>query len=337
MRAVNRYLLASLAVLGSAWASSAQAQSGDVYSWLERALQAGDVLTYRAQCVAENHDPFTQSAARALKAEFIECCDGPSGRMRTEYMAPPQLVNTVVLEDREFVYQIDKKRRIALKQSATAGSMLPSIEGSRLDLLRRNYSATIAGTRVIAGRECAIVEIMPNADRAGNPWRRLFIDKRTAFPLRIENANGAGLLVNTKAVVDVDYSFRPPKGFFALPGDVVIKADPVHRSGPLRVDATLGTQLGFRPILPQYVPAGYVFAGAHVIGADGAKAVHLMYFDGLSTISLFEEPTRSRGRTGWAPGGPGAHALSWTSGNLSLTLIGDILPQELVQMRDSMG
>ena len=76
-------------------------------------------------------------------------------------------------------------------------------------------------------------------------------------------------------------------------------------------------------------------------GGNGVTVIHLMYFDGLSTISLFEEQVAAGARGGgpnWMPGEVGASGLRWVApgGAVAFTLIGDVLPQELEKVKGSL-
>jgi len=332
---------ASGCVLGGlllVWAGGVWAQDTRGYELLEKAAAADTELTYQAECVAETHGPLTQRrAVGPTKIVYTETVDGPKGLRRIDYKEPPWFADVTVLEGPQFLYHLNRQRGVALRQDAAAGAMLAGVQDAGMALLRKNYSVSVMGIENLAGRDCLILEIMPTPDRAGNPWRRLFVDRHTNLPLRIENANGAGMLTNTKTVRRIAYDVRRGEAFFGLPDDVTVKTDPVGRGAAIEVGQELEKQAGFGPLLPEHVPDGYVFAGALVIRSNGARAVHIMYFDGLSTISLFEERTKNgRDFGGWGEGGMGAHELSWMRQGIGFTLLGDILPQELLRMRDSM-
>jgi negative regulator of sigma E activity len=320
------------------WAGGVWAQDTRGYELLEKATAADTELTYQAECVAETHGPLMQpGAVGPTRIVYTETVDGPKGLRRIDYKEPPRFADVTVLEGPKFVYHLDRQRAVALRQDAAAGAMLANVHDARMSLLRENYTVSVMGIENVAGRDCLILEIMPTPDRAGNPWRRLFVDRHTNLPLRIENANGAGMLTNTRTVRRIAYDFRAAEAFFGLSDDVTVRGDPVGRGAAIEVGQELERQAGFGPLQPEHMPDGYVFAGALVIRANGARAVHIMYFDGLSTISLFEERVKNgRGYGGWGEGGTGAHELNWLKRGIGFTLIGDILPQELIRMRDSM-
>jgi len=319
------------------------AQARSPLDVLREALRSGalgpaTVLSYTATCEAETHDPFSSVTGVTGRTRYVERVDGPRQRRRIDYQAPGQLLNIVVLEDPTSIYQWDTQRGIAIRQDNNACAMLPSIERDRLAILSENYTASIVGKSTVAGRPCLIVEVMPV--RQGNPWRRIYVDRDKLLPLRTENANGAGFLTHSMAVVDISYSIPGDPGMFQLPPGTIVRDDPVERSVALPMNR-LEEKAGFAPIAPGYVPAGYRFAGGQVIRAGDSTVIHLMYFDGMSTVSLFEElvaPGARGGGQDWMPGEVGASGLSWVApgGAVAFTLIGDVLPQELEKVKGSL-
>ena len=106
---------------------------------------------------------------------------------------------------------------------------------------------------------------------------------------------------------------------------------------------------GFKPVTPKYLPEGFVLSGADVSNIKGLRSLHLIYSDGIRTLSLFENATdRAIDFAGLAPrtisfdkhdgqyvrDGP-TTLLAWREEGLAFALVGDLDLKELVQIATS--
>ena len=95
---------------------------------------------------------------------------------------------------------------------------------------------------------------------------------------------------------------------------------------------------GFKPVNPRYLPEGFKIIGAENSTFRGLKNLHLLYSDGIRTLSLFEnnsdaEPdfggvkpsaTRFEGHDAqYVKDGP-TTLLTWREKGLAFALIGDL-------------
>ncbi|HEY3284813.1 MAG TPA: sigma-E factor regulatory protein RseB domain-containing protein [Armatimonadota bacterium] len=215
------------------------------------------------------------------------------------------------------------------------GRRLPAEE--RLSLLLRNYRLKREGTGQVAGRKATVLSISPR--RPGNPSQTLWIDDDTGIVLRNQLRNCFGAMVSDTAFVKLDLNPGPAN---KLPFP-----DPPKRPEP-----------GFLLLRPTYVPTGYQYVATEGIEIRGQQAAHLMYTDGLNTISLFqrirkdEPPVDDPHRDGprrdphpgplppWARrGDPHKAPIQIVKRHLedrSVTLIGDIPRPELEKMAGSL-
>jgi negative regulator of sigma E activity len=103
---------------------------------------------------------------------------------------------------------------------------------------------------------------------------------------------------------------------------------------------------GFVPITPKFLPEGFSLVGADVSTVNGVKNLHLIYSDGIRTLSLFENatgratdfskmqphPTRVEGHdASYVRDGP-TTLLAWRERNLTFCVVGDLDLKELIQI-----
>jgi hypothetical protein len=288
------------------------------------ALRAEEQVRYRgSQIVVEYQDGREQ-----LRSTQEVVCDGPNQRMRVEVSSPGDLAGTVTIQDGTDRWQFDPSTRRWLHQSAPAERYV-SFEES-IDLLFRNYTIESGGEETVAGRTCRKYDVLPRM--AGNPSRRLFVDSYTHLPLRTENVNGMGELFRVVCFTSVSFPDAIDADRFAPPQERV-REDFVERWGPMSLNDA-ASSVDFPLAEPGYIPSGYRFAGAVVLRKDFQYAAHLQWYDGLSLISLFKQRSGTTlPSTGWEESH--ANSVSWVSMGYYYTLVGDVVPGELSQIRDS--
>ena len=100
---------------------------------------------------------------------------------------------------------------------------------------------------------------------------------------------------------------------------------------------------GFAPAGPHYLPEGFTIVSADVSVVRGVKTLHLLYSDGVRSLSLFEngasasadfgnlKPTATKVENHdaqYVADGP-TTLLSWREAGLMLALVGDLDIKEL--------
>jgi len=209
-----------------------------------------------------------------------------------------------------------------------------------LDLVLRNYTATLAGTEEVAGREAVRLRIRPN--RPNRPSLVLSLDAQTRFRLRVQRMDADGRLVRDHAYVRIQFGVAAPAGRFTPPqGARVVKVRP--RGLPVRDD------VDFTVLQPVWLPEGFRETAARVStfrvrDASGKMVpryrVHLGYGDGVASISLFQarmkRPAGFREPHEIARYG-GLWVLTAYREGLRLTLMGEIGRDDLARMLASVS
>ncbi len=321
------WIFVCLAVAGAtAWGQG----PFDPVQVIARSNDALEGLRYEGRRLVTNFDLL----GRKTEVEYREYFDGARQGVplrRLEYVRDSHLQGIIMVDDGRFVWQYNPRTKRAIRQRS-GPHMLPEVLARRTELLLENYDCRERGMEQVAGRKCYVVELLPRVP--GNPSRTVYADVFTYLPLKTVNLRGTGTLKSISEFTSINFHPRFGKDLFAVPRDVVVVGG-ISREGPYDLQRAAG-RLGVAIRTPKYLPPGYVFAGAHCLwGAGGARAVHLLYFDGLSTISLFEEPTTHHVVERWLPAGS-VHEFRWADGAMKYTLIGDIVPAELARIKDSL-
>lgn len=135
------------------------------------------------------------------------------------------------------------------------------------------YRATLAGGGRVAGHAAQLVEV-----KAADRWRygyRLWIERKTGLPLRVDLLGEDGQAVEQIAFTELELGHRPADADLEASGGVALK----------RMEAL--APLGHEP--PRWTvptpPAGYELRAARY----GAEGVQLLYSDGLASVSVYVE------------------------------------------------
>lgn len=216
----------------------------------------------------------------------------------------------------------------------------------QLGLLAAKYVALPQGSTVL---DTGPAEVLEFAERAtGQVRERLYLDAASGLVVRRETFDRAGAAVRVVAYVTLELT----------PATVPALVDPRRGSGddpdtvgtspqPLGVPATrdVGARLrdaGF--VVPEELDAGYRLLAVHELPLDTHPAVHLLYGDGLYTLSLFQQQGKlasvgrrdavpletEHGGTVWRwPGSEPRHVV-WTGDQLTFTVLTDAPTDEVL-------
>ena len=241
-------------------------------------------------------------------------------KTRTEYVAPPCVAGTIILNVGRQRWQYSSKTQRWVR-------CFHQDEEDHLALARRNYRSEPAGEGIVAGRPASVFILVPTTP--GNPGKTIWVDKKCDLVVRSEWHNSAGEVISWSRFTEIE--FDPPN----MPDELF---------QPPRLPAqTVETQLDrpcFKVIIPGYVPKGYVLSGTTVLQVGRERAVHLKYTNGINTISLFERvelkmpdtpPDAVKHPTGY----PSPQVVNWRQNGVVFTLMGDVSHSELRKIADS--
>ncbi len=173
---------------------------------------------------------------------------------------------------------------------------------------------------------------------------RVWIDAQTRLILQKETYHADGTIGSRTQFENIRYTQTMPPALFATPipaGYHVIEnnAPTANASDIERVvkDA------GFTPASPRYLPEGFTVVSADVTTLKGVKTLHLMYSDGIRSLSLFENAanatadyghmkpvaTKIENRDALYVNDGSTTFLSWKNSGLTFALVGDLDLKEL--------
>jgi len=304
-RARFSVLAALTALLGSALAATCPAE--DALDLVRRSQSADRTVSYRGLKYAD-----IWIAGRVIRAHFKIVHSKPD-RTRTEYFAPSELAGIITIDRGTESWRFLPNQR---KWQHYKWELAPG----RLDLALANYRVVPAGQATVAGRPAAILQLVPK--KRGNPSLTIWVDARHYVVLKTEsrNASGAPTTISAFRQITFEPNDIPASAFEARP-DVKVPGNPVrYPKVPV--------------VKPRYVPKGYSFVNVSIVQVGKQDAWHLMYTNGINTISIFERERGGKDTGNWKPGI--ANLTRLDQGNTTFTIISDIDKRELRKIADSL-
>jgi len=200
---------------------------------------------------------------------------------------------------------------------------------------------------VIADRKVDVVDLVSRY--TGERAMRLWIDAQTHVVLGKEAYHSDGSLAWRMRYDDIRYTDGIPAAIFAATAPTGYQT--VQGRSYQRPQMLPGTvpDAGFKPIKPRYLPDGFTLIAGDVSQVKGIRNLHLIYSDGIRTLSLFENATdRAIDFTGmkalrtkfedhdaqYVHDGP-TTLLAWRERGLAFALVGDLELKELTQIATS--
>lgn len=302
---------------------------------LSDAMHARQAISYMAQVQSIHFGP---SGAVATIAREEHLAPDQTHKL---YIAPGDLYgDSVIIHGAEtFSYDAPHQRVVISHGPAQSAQ---AISNGNLALLLANYRPVITSPEIVAGRPtipCALINRF-----TGVRVMRVWIDAQTRLILQKETYHADGTIGSRMQFENVRYTQAMPPTLFATPipaGYHVIEnnAPTANASDIERVvkDA------GFTPASPRYLPEGFTVVTADVTTLKGVKTLHLMYSDGIRSLSLFENAanaaadyghmkpvaTKIENRDALYVNDGSTTFLSWKNSGLTFALVGDLDLKEL--------
>jgi len=310
--------VASRALLLLAFAAG-QAPAQEARDWLARMNRAVEELSYRGTFVhVLGGTPETLEIVHrntgGESGERILSLDGP-GRE--------------IVRQGDRVQGILPDQRIVLLETRRDVSPLVSRLPSNAPELETHYEIRLGGSARVADRPVQVLEIKPRDEfRYGY---MLWLDEVTAMPLRSQLIDDKGEVVEQILFTEIE-----------VPAD--IPAEALEAT----IDTTGFTTLGAAAAAPSgadiqwraaAVPGGFTLSVAvqsEMAGSD-TPVEHLVYSDGLATVSVFIEAPQSKADVGEGPSNVGStNAFSLTLQGRKVTAMGEVPPQTVRTIASSL-
>lgn len=301
---------------------------------LRRALQAEGRLNYQGQRLEVSW------SEKGTVAALIREYGTADGKRRIECCIPGRARDEVFIGNGSQVWYSTSQRFL---WQSHALSSLPFPQ--RWKLLRSNYEFRRfpGGLDHVARRPTVVIEARPREPRKAH--LRLWLDRERPFILKIERYRPDHTLVSKSAFETIHFTASLKPELFVIPPPQ--KASDCRSWHPI-TPQELQRQLGPAAVLPPCLTFGYQLQ--EVLQAQGQESgkvqAHLVYTDGLDTISLFAlRPAPFRDRRRWerlnlreVPSQPAVWmnregrfaVLNWQAGDVEQSLVTE-LPEEAVR------
>jgi sigma-E factor negative regulatory protein RseB len=211
---------------------------------------------------------------------------------------------------------IASKQSVLLEEWGDKSTIFSTLPGSASDV-GDAYDLSIVKEDRVAGRDVLLLAIRPHDQyRYGH---RLWLDKESAFPLKTELLDTEGSVLDQMmfAEITLDAELLPAalKPSIDTHGFVTYQ---VQSSQPSQVEAAGEWSCGD-------LPAGFelVSSTSEVLGAGNQPVVHIMYSDGLASVSVFvsgnvDESMAQRSSVG------ASNSFTINSDGVQITAIGEV-------------
>jgi negative regulator of sigma E activity len=259
----------------------------------------------------------------------------PTSTRRT-FLAPEALYGEYDITIGTTTTKIDpKQRRAMISENPSSDNVIT--QNTNIALLAANYRAVTGPVESVAGRPATTVSLVNRY--TGERMMRLWIDNETKVVLAKEAYHQDGSLAWRSRFDEIRFTGEIPNGIFSVTIPQGFQEVEGRRFADMSDDLQRTfDEAGFKAINPKYLPDGF-----HIIGAEnstfrGLRNLHLLYSDGIRTLSLFENNADSEPDFGgvkpslthfeghdalYVKDGP-TTLLTWREHGLAFALIGDL-------------
>jgi negative regulator of sigma E activity len=262
------------------------------------------------------------------------------------YSAPSALSGDSVISKGDLSFSIDARRHRIVETRNTALDDRIAINDNYA-LLRANYQLVRKDDETFDGRSTVAIVLINKYNH--RPAMLLRIDRMTKIVLDKQEFSRNGSLVGEVRFQSVRYTAAIPDADFALPKQYQLVQGPTFGEPPQN-PSSIVRAAGFPARAPRALPEGFAPVDGTLVELKGVRTVHLLYSDGIRTVSLFEnasastldmtglqiERTQVAGRTAQYAEDGAMALLAWSDATLHYALVGELGMGELRAMAESM-
>lgn len=261
-----------------AHAALADGQASEVQKWLQRMAHAAHTLDYDGT--------FVYSYDNQMHAmRLIHSADSTGERERLVSLNGPE---REVVRDHDLVTCILSDNRSVLVENTRPAKQFPPTFPIHINALRAYYTFRMEGVERMAGKEAQKISIMPR-DKYRYGYH-LWVDRKTGLLLRTDLLNEAGKPVEQFMFTGIHYLKHVPDKLLepGISGREFTWYEPQEP----REDASPSV----RHWSVDELPAGFSLDvyRIHKLATGRAPIVHMVYSDGMSSVSVFIERLSKR-------------------------------------------
>ncbi len=286
------------------------------------------------------------SSSRA-SATIVKIEHRAPGLTRRWYVAPEALYGDYTVTRDNATYEFDPKAgRVTISHNATIDSQLAA--SSNFARILQNYRAIADGAGTIADRATDSIVLVNRY--TGERAVRVWLDRETHLVLKKEEYHASGAVAAQTRFEELRYTNAIPDGLFSTdaPAGYAQVAGVSMTMPSSDIDRVI-KEAGFKPYEPKALPQGFTLTSGDVSTVQGIRTLHLIYSDGLRSVSLFENARDAAADFGalhpktlsfehhdaeYVEDGP-TTLLTWKEHGLHFALVGDLLRNELVAIATS--
>lgn len=304
MRAAGRVAVPSMVFLLFV---GGHAKAQEARDWLERMSRAVEELNYRGTFVH----------VLGGTAETLEIVHRNEGGQSGERILSLDGAGSEFVRQGDRAQAIFPDRRIVLYETRSDSSPLVSALPSNTTEFSPHYELALGDSARVAERAAQILEIKPRDEfRYGY---KLWLDQDTAMPLRSQLVGERGDVVEQIVFTEIE-----------IPADIpAAELEPtIDTAGFTKLSAPASAPLAAAiPWRAMDTPDGFrlsVATQSSIAGSD-TPVGHLVYSDGLATVSVFIEASAAQADMpdGFSTAGS-TNAYSQTLGDRKVTAIGEV-------------
>lgn len=326
-----RAKVAALALCVATLALPQSARSADAMATLRQAVTAGKHTSYVGQVQVLRFGQ-QHSDAAVYRIEH----NAPD-MTRRWYVAPQDVFGDSTISRGTMTYSVDvKHNRVVASSNAALDEQLA--RDDNFDLLASNYKASSEADEQIAGRTAHVI-VLANK-YTGQTTMRVDVDAQTSLVLQKQEYAGNGSLIAQFRFEQIRYTNDIPQAIFAVPNLPQVQESPHTTTSDI---GRVVSGAGFKTQNPKYLPEGFWAVAGEVDDVKGVRTLHLLYSDGIRTVSLFENAASSaidlshyqvhtttveKNDANYVEDGPNT-LLSWSENGLHFALVGDLSLNEL--------
>jgi sigma-E factor negative regulatory protein RseB len=299
------------------------AQQTDALGWLKKSAAAAHQLNYSGTYVYQYGDYLETSKITHIKDE-----SGEHEKLEALEGSPREVIRH---NEEVLCFKPDNSASVVVEKRKVEKSF-PALLPRQLDGIAENYRARFAETDRTAGHACKVIVLEP---RDQYRYRhKLWIDQATGLLLKAGMLNDRNEVIGQFAFTQVEIGGQIDKES--------LKPNIAGKKVRVSNDPATATELRQSDLnwVVERLPPGFaqVTVMKRIIPGKGVPVNHLVFSDGLATVSVFIEPVAAAMKPMQGVVRQGAiHVYTRTVADHQITVLGEVPAITVMQIANSVS